>query len=300
MGTTHLNVLLRDHSCTPIVDCWMLDLVVNLCNGTPLHDVFPIIDQLKKRYATPASVEDFTNYPLSTDQDGLTLEINSQVLTFSAPAMTQAEIYTQIRNFFTSLNVSLEDGQIKIATKDRGPSATLAISGSCELKFGPITQGAGYRIGTRFYHGAHRINILPPSGEHINHIELDVPAGCYKLWGRVCHGRNEETSIAMVIIEDCGGCKTVNLLLPEVMNCARDAIYPVMEKIAVDYAQVFPEPADRVVIMKGVAQVANLGREQILAELAVRKQDAIDMGRTDLEARVDAVIVIANDLPQCL
>jgi hypothetical protein len=277
----------------------MLDLVVNLCNGTPLHDVFPIIDQLKKRYATPASVEDFTNYPIP-DQSGLTLEINSQVLTFVSPAMTQLEIYTQIKNFFTDLDVSMEDGHIKIVTKDRGPDAMLTIGGNCILNFGPVTYGSGYQIGTRFYHGAHRINILPPHGEHINHIELDVPAGCYKLWGRVCHGRNEETSIAMVIIEDCGECKTVNLLLPEVMNCARDAIYPVMEKIAVDYAQVFPEPADRVVIMKGVAQVANLGREQILAELAVRKQDAVDIDRADLEARVDAVIAIANDLPQCL
>jgi hypothetical protein len=299
MGTTHVNVLLRDHFCTPIVDCWMLDLVVNLCNGTPLYEVFPIVDQLKKRYATPASVEDFTEYPLSTDQAGLTLEINSQVLSFASPAMTQVEIYTQIKNFFTNLDIKLEGGQIKIATKDRGPDATLTIGGTCDLKFGPITHGAGYKISTRYYHGAYRINILPPKGDHINHVELDMPAGCYKIWGRACHGRNEETSVAMVILEDCGECTTVNLMLPEVMNCARDAIYPVMEKIAVEYAQVFPEQADKVVIMKGVAQVANLGREQILAELAMRKQDAIDLDRDDLEARVDAVIAIAYDLPQC-
>lgn len=299
MGTTKVNVFLRDFSCNLLTDCWMLDLVVNTCSGKPLYELFPLVEQLKKRYASPATVKDLTQYPLATSQDGLTLEINSQTLTFSDPAYTLAEIYTQIKAFFTDLDVTLDDGRIQIATKDRGPNATLTIGGTCELAFGPITQGSGYEISTRYYMDANRINIVPPAGEHINHVELDMPAGCYKLWGRVCHGRNEETSVAMLALEDCGGCRVANLLLPEVMNCAKGVIYPAVEKIAVDYVQQFPDQANQVMILQGLARVAGLGREQILAELAVRKADAEKLGRSDLEARVDAVIVLANLLPTC-
>ena len=66
-----------------------------------------------------------------------------------------------------------------------------------------------------------------------------------------------------------------------------------------NYLQILPELNDRVVVMKAVAQAANLGREQILVELADWKQDAIDIERPDLAARVDEVIVIAEALPQC-
>ncbi len=304
MGATHLNIILRDYQCTPIKDCWLLDLVVHLCNGTPLFDFFPIVDQLKKKYATPAIVQDFSTFPLTTDQSGLTLEVtvgtgSLQTLIFSSPAITIAEIYKQMYDYFTDCEVMLKDNRITIVTEDRGPQATLTIGGSCNMDWGPIEQGSGYKISTRFYHSAYRIKIQPPSGEYINHVEMDVPTGCYKIRGRVCHGKNEETSTVMQPIETCGGCKTVELLLPEVMNCSADVIYPLMDKVAIDYQQVFPELANKVMIMKGIAQVANLGREQILDELDERKQDALDGGKTDLAARVDELITIAQALPQC-
>jgi hypothetical protein len=303
MGTSHLNILLRDHLCTPITDCWMLDLAVQLCNGTPLYDVFPIVHQLKDRYSYAAVVKDLSEYPLVTDQAGTTLQItvsggSMEELTFTAPAMTQSQIFTQIKNRnFTGCKVYIQDGRIVIETNDKGPEVTLSIGGSNSIGWAPVEQGAGYRISTRYYHSAYRINILPPSGQYINHIEMDVPVGCYKVFGRVCHGKNEDTSKVMQVIENCGECYTANLLLPEVMNCSRDVIYPLMHKL-LDY-QGLPDIADRAKVLQGIAYVANLPREQILVELADRKQDALDIDRTDLAAQVDLIIAIAQLLPQC-
>jgi hypothetical protein len=306
MGTTHLNVYLRNSLCKLLTNCWMADLVVNSCDGTPLYDVFPeIIDQLKDRYAKSATVTEFTNFPLSTDQSGLTLEVTvdggtMQTRTFSSPAMTLGEIYGQIKGYFTDCDVILDDNDhLSIVTKKKGPNANLVIGGTCDLDWGPVTQGSGYDISTRYYMDAYRINIRPPVGEYINHIEMDIPNGCYKIWSRCCFGDNEETSVVMLSIEDCGGCRTVNLLLPQVTTCSKYVLHPMIDRIVNDYQAVFPLDADKVTILKAIAYTGGLGREGILEQLNIRKQDAINIERTDLEARVDAVITIAQQLPQC-
>jgi hypothetical protein len=303
MGTSRLNVMVRDSVCVPIKTGWLLDLVVQLCNGTPLYEVFPIVDQLKDRYSKPARVFELTEFPL-TDQSGNTLEVTVgsgtlQTYTFTTPATTQVEIYSQIKNVFSDCEVTLEDGHITITSKEKGPSATLVIGGSCGLAWAPVEQGSGYSISTRYYHGAQRIKIQPPSGEYINHVEMDVPPGCYKVWARVCFGDNEDTSKVMKVIDGCGECHTVDLLLPEIMNCSREIVYPLIDKVVNDYQAVFPDQADRLATMKVVAYTANLSREQILTELNDRRQDAVDIGRTDLADRVDQIIALAQALPQC-
>lgn len=305
MGTTHLNVYFRNSLCKLLTNCWMADLVVNSCDGTPLYDVFPeIIDQLKNRYAKPASVTEFTQFPLATDQSGLTLQVTvgtgaMQTLTFSSPAQSFVEIYGQMKGYFNDCEVVLNDGHMSIVTKDKGPYATLTIGGTCDLDWGPITQGSGYAIGTRYYMDAYRINITPSAGEYINHIEMDIPNGCYKIWSRCCFGDNEETSVVMLPIEDCGGCRTVNLLLPQITTCSKYVLHPMIDRVVNDFQAVFPLDADKVTILKALAYTGGLGREGVLEQLNIRKQDAIAIERTDLEARVDAVIAIAQQLPQC-
>jgi hypothetical protein len=305
MGTSHLNILLRDHTCTPITDCWLLDLVVQFCSGKPLYEVFPLLPQLKTRYSKPAKMVDLSEYPLA-DQAGSTLIISvnggaNQTLTFTTPAITPTEIYEQVKTFFTGVIVTLENNRICITTEEFGPDASLSIdpASTCDLLFGPIQQGSGYKIGTRYYHGASRIKIQPPLGEYINHVEIDVPTGCYKIWGRVCHGRNEETSHVMIPIENCGECYTVDLLLAEVMSCGRDFIYPFIDRVANDFGQILPEKPDRVNVLKAIAHTASLSRAQILEELIDRKQDALDINRGDIADRVDEMASLATDLPQC-
>lgn len=304
MGTSRMNIMLRDHACVPITNCWLLDLVLQTCSGTPLFEVFPIVKQLKDRYAKSAVVSEATEWPLATDQATKTLQLtigggSPQTLVFASPAMTQMEVYSQMKGFFTGCEINIVDGHITITTDDKGPSATIAIAGDCDLVWGPVEQGSGYQISTRLYRSAYRIKIQPPSGEYINHLEVDVPTGCYKVRGRVCHGKNEETSTVMAVVETCGECYAIDLLLPEVMNCAQDIMYPFVDKVANDYQQFLPNQADRVVVFKAIALAANIGREQILVELADRKQDAEDINRPDLMARVDEMIAIAQLLPQC-
>ncbi|MFZ2071258.1 MAG: hypothetical protein WAV32_06655, partial [Halobacteriota archaeon] len=69
------------------------------------------------------------------------------------------------------------------------------------------------------YKGHRRIMLQPGGGEKFNHIEVDVPPGCYVVWTRVCYGKNEETNKVMVIV-DCGEEVCVNLLLDDVETCA--------------------------------------------------------------------------------
>jgi hypothetical protein len=104
----------------------------------------------------------------------------------------------------------------------------------------------------------------------------------------------------MLPVEACGTCYSVNLILPEVMNCSQNVIYPLMDKLANDYVQAIPEVNDQALVLRGVALIAGLGREQILNELEERKQDAILINRQDLAERVDTLINIAQLLPTCL
>lgn len=302
MGTAHANIWIRNVNCDLLTDVWRTDLVIRACTGSYLVNIFPeILDQLKKRYAKPASVTDITVYSSLTDQGGKTLGLQIgtapvQNLVFTAPAVTVEQICAQMQAFFTDVNIKIVDGHIVIETKDRGPSATIAISGDCELVWGPIVQGSGYVIKTHYYQGDQRIMLMPPSGEHINHIEVDIPPGCYKVWTRVCHGANEETSIQMINVR-CGEEVCVNLLLPQVKTCSAQVLHPAMDKIV--YEQALADIDERLVAFRGLMYVAQIGKQDVLNQLAYRREEAVDKDDPELIARVDAVINLAQLLPDC-
>lgn len=78
------------------------------------------------------------------------------------------------------------------------------------------------------YQYERRIKLSPDntrSGEKFNHIEVDVPPGCYVIWTRVCYTGNEETNKVMAIV-DCGKEVCVNLLLNKVETCINDMLFP--------------------------------------------------------------------------
>jgi hypothetical protein len=304
MGTSTLNVWLRDYNCTLMNNCWMLDLAVQACNGVTLYERFPLVEQLKERYSSPAMVTEYTDFSTISDQSGKTLEVtvsggSMQSLVFSGSAITLKEIFSQMESYFTDVVIKLMDGHISITTEDYGHDVNLTIGGSCDLVWGTITQGFGYKISTRYYHGANRINIRPPDGEYVNHIEMDVPPGCYKIFARACHRGNDDTFVVMEKIDNCGECHTVDLLLPEFPHCAGGIIYPFMDRVVNDYGQIIKDDFEKVVVFKAIARGANIAREQILVELAERKQDALDMGMNDAASRTEAVIAVAQQLPQC-
>lgn len=77
------------------------------------------------------------------------------------------------------------------------------------------------------YMGATRIKLLPQTaGDPMNHVEVEVPPGCYVVWARMCHGKNEETN-KMQVIATCGSHICVNLLLNNTGTCAAEGIFPI-------------------------------------------------------------------------
>lgn len=112
------------------------------------------------------------------------------------------------------------------------------------------------------YHGAKRIRLKPGSGDHINHIEVEIPPGCYVVWTRVCYGGNEETNKVMVIV-DCGGEACVNLLLDRAETCVREVLYPAAI-LAIEKR--IPENEVGIAV-KALMQIAEIPKKVFVAEL---------------------------------
>ena len=299
---SHVEIWLRDAECNLLTDCWRTDLVIQACTGRYLVDSFPeIIEQLQKRYGKPASVRCISPFPLATDQAGQTLSLTvgtnpAEVLTFSAPALTLAEIYTQMKAFFQLVDVSIEDGLITVTSKEHGPTASITIGGTSSLVWGPVTNGSGWTIKKHYYQNAWRIMIYPGSGETLNHIELEIPPCAYRICTRVCHGANEETSVVLQKFKGCE-CYGVDLLLPTIKTCSANIVHPIMDRIVQD--QFLNDDAERVAMFRGILHNAGIGKQQVVEQLDYRKLEAQEKGDTDLEARVQAVWDLAQLLPEC-
>lgn len=76
------------------------------------------------------------------------------------------------------------------------------------------------------YMGHTRIKIIPPAGEHIYHLEMDLITGQWKIWARMCHGANEETNRVLVNAR-CGEEVCINLLLNEPDLCSKNNVFPI-------------------------------------------------------------------------
>lgn len=301
MGTARLNIWLRNSECQLLTSCWRTDLVIQTCSNTPIKDSYPeIIDQLKMRYSQPGYVQCISDFPLMVNQSGKTLAITvgsstTETLTF-ASAMTLVECYAQIKAFFKNVDVSLFGNTITLTTIDRGPGATIMIGGDCDLVWGPIVNGSGYTITSHYYQNAWRLMLYPGGGKTLNHIIADIPPGCYKVWTRVCHGNNEETSMVMANAK-CDDHLCVNLLLPVVKTCSAQLLHPMMDQIV--HQQFLLDDAERLLPFRALMWAAGIGREDVIAQLDYRIQEAQDKGDTELEARIIAVKNLALLLPAC-
>lgn len=142
------------------------------------------------------------------------------------------------------------------------------------------------------YQGETRIRLKPPRGEFVNHIELDIPPGCYVVWTRVCHGRNEETNKVMVIVQ-CGGDACVNLLLNTVETCSNEVINPLLVRAVEMRMQKEELQIAADVIMK----VAEKPKKEFLLELNQRLEEIEGRKDTELEKSVKTIIGIVKSLP---
>jgi hypothetical protein len=146
------------------------------------------------------------------------------------------------------------------------------------------------------YQNATRIGIQPPAGEKVNHIELDCPPGCYKIWCRICHGKNEETNIVMTTVA-CDDRACINLLLNSVETCAKNLIHPAFDRIVNDGN--FQVDAEIVPFAKAMMYVGYQNKAALVQQLNERILEAQDKVDTDLEARVNAILTIIDTLPDC-
>lgn len=302
MGTSRLNVWVRDKNCVPLTDCWRLDLVVQTCGGSYLVDFYSkILDQLSSRYGKPATVKSIETWPV-TDQGGNTVEITfdsgtPQTVNLTTPATTIEQIVNQINGQITSKPASIVDGQILLVGQSKGYQSTISVGGTAAIAWGTAVQGEGFVIKKLAnYQGATRISIRPPSGEYINHVELDVPPGCYRVWARCCFGRNEETNIVMVNVR-CDEHACVNLLLNAVSTCANHLIHPFMD-VVVNQAN-FDAEGQIVPMIQGMLKVGIQAKQNLLDQVDQRVIEAQEKGDTELEARLANVRAAVVLVPDC-
>lgn len=304
MGTSRLNIWFRGANCDLLTNVWRTDLVIQACTGTYLVNIYPLVDQLRKRYSTQGKVVDISDWPLTTDQADKKLELiigggATQSVTFTTPAQTLEEIFGQLDGKFTGCKILAEDRHLKVVTDAYGPSATIEIgSGTdCDIAWDLVKNGSGWTVDSHYYQGAQRIKIVPPSGEYVNHVDVDVPPGCYKIWTRVCHGNNEETSLQMVNPK-CGDEVCVNLLLPTLRTCSAGVLHPLMDEIV--YKQALADDEQRIAVFRGVMFGAQVAKQEVINQLDYRLLEAQEKQDSELEARVNAVIALANQLPECV
>lgn len=128
---------------------------------------------------------------------------------------------------------------------------------------------ANYSVTEQEYRGEKTLRIATSSpatpANHINHVEVDVPPGCYIVWTRVCYKGNEDTHKVMAVV-NCGEECCINLILPTVESCGKEFIYPFMQE-----AVALKIPADRIALAaKVIMDVAKIKPKDFKAQLAER------------------------------
>lgn len=118
------------------------------------------------------------------------------------------------------------------------------------------------------YKGEKRILLQPGGGEKFNHIEVDVPPGCYVIWTRVCYGHNEETNKVMAIV-DCNKEVCVHLLLNKVETCIDEVLYPYAIR-AVDMQQPVKEVG---IAIRSLMKAGEISKKDLIGNLEQRLEE---------------------------
>jgi len=142
------------------------------------------------------------------------------------------------------------------------------------------------------YLGERRIKLVPGGGKRFWHVEVDVPPGCYVVWTRVCHCRNEETNKVMVIVR-CGEEACVNLLLNTVERCSEEVLHPLLRR-GVEMGL----PRGDLKMAAGVIMaVAGKPRKELLVELDQRLREAEERKDPGLQKVIGKIKEIVKDVP---
>lgn len=106
----------------------------------------------------------------------------------------------------------------------------------------------------------------------INHIEVDVPPGCYVVRAWKCGGGNEVTDRRMVIV-GCGDHVCVNLIVPRAHGkggCIDNMIFPFIK-----HAKRIQMPDEEInMVVDKLVAAGELNKEEIIKEGEVRAEIA--------------------------
>lgn len=106
----------------------------------------------------------------------------------------------------------------------------------------------------------------------INHLEVDVPPGCYVVRVHVCGGGNEWSDRTMVIV-GCGEESCVNLIIKEAETCGREFIIPFLR-----LAEEARIPGEHVqVAVNALAKAARIPIDEVAENLQERVKQLRDV-----------------------
>ena len=144
------------------------------------------------------------------------------------------------------------------------------------------------------YEGETRIKFFPPVGKYINHIEVDIPPGCYVVWTRVCYIQNEETQKVMVIV-NCEGEACVNLLLDKTEKCVKEMLYPG----AVRAIKLGLPKRELGTTVKQLLEIAEVPKEVFISDLQQKLEELKDIGKEEAREYLEPtkiLLEIVNEL----
>jgi hypothetical protein len=139
------------------------------------------------------------------------------------------------------------------------------------------------------YHGETRISIKPPKGKFFNHVEVDVPPGCYLVWLRACQVRNEETNKIMAIVDSSADIG-VNLLLNTVEVCGKEFLHPFLVR-AVEKG--FPIQDIRVAANM-IMDVVEKPKKEMVVDLKQRMEEAKNISSERLIKTITTIQDVIN------
>jgi len=146
------------------------------------------------------------------------------------------------------------------------------------------------------YMGSDRI-LLQPSNNHdryINHIEVDVPPGCYIVWTRVCYKRNEETNKVMVIVR-CGEEACINLLLDAVETCTNELFHPFFKRaVELELDKDILQGA-----IRGMMAVGRKPKREVEMELEQRLGEWGEKPDPGIQKATREIMSIMKKVPEC-
>ena len=142
------------------------------------------------------------------------------------------------------------------------------------------------------YEGERRIKLYPGGRRPIYHVEVHVPPGCYVVWTRVCHRRNEETNKVMVIV-GCDEEACVNLLLDAVETCTNQLLHPFLHRAL----EMRLPRRDLQVVANVMMAVAERRKKDVLAELARRRDEVEEMKDAGLQKAIGTIMEVIKAKP---